>query len=306
MSSIRRVAVFGASGNFGRPITAALLQANFQITIISRSSSTATFPPGVSVLKITYTTEELTHALQGQDAAVCVVGPAGISQQIAMIDAAEAAGVKRFIVDDFGWGPDMRGLPEFAEVHMQRRRQWDYARIRAEKNPGFTWTGVTIGNPIDWALSKFPTMGFDVTNSSAVIYDTGEEYFTGTTLAGIGQSVVGILQRPVETANRFVKVLSIKTCQNELLHAFEKVTGKQWEIQWSTTRAILDRGRAKHSEGNTGWVLDLVVAQLYDEGEARCVVAPTREQSDAVLLGVALEDSEQVVSKALGLRDMFT
>lgn len=90
------------------------------------------------------------QALQGQDAAVCVVGPAGVSHQTAMIDAAEAAGVKRFIIDDFGWGPDVRGLPEFAEVHKLRREQWEYARLKGQEYPSFTWTGITSGNPIDW------------------------------------------------------------------------------------------------------------------------------------------------------------
>lgn len=145
-------------------------------------------------------------------------------------------------------------------------------------------------------------MGFDIANSSAIIYDKGEETFTGTTLEGIGQSVVGVLQEPEVTANRFVKVLSIKTCQKEMLKAFEKVTGKPWKVQQSTTAALMNCGRAKHSEGNKGWVLDLVVAQLYDKGEARCVVAPTKGESDAELLGVAVEDIEQIVSKAVGLR----
>lgn len=150
-------------------------------------------------------------------------------------------------------------------------------------------------------------MGFDISNSSAIIYDKGEENFTGTTLEGIGQSVVGVLQHPKETTNRFVKVLSIKTCQNELQRAFEKVTGKPWKVQQSATAALMNRGRTKHSEGNKGWVLDLVVAQLYDEGQARCIVAPTTGQSDDELLGVVVEDIEQIVSKAVGLRRaMFT
>lgn len=107
------------------------------------------------MLKIAYTTEALTQALQGQDAAICVVGPPGNSAQAAMVDAAVAAGVKRFIVDDFGWGPDVRGLPEFAEVGSTRRGQWEYARGRAEEEQkkqkgGFSWTGITVGNPIDW------------------------------------------------------------------------------------------------------------------------------------------------------------
>lgn len=148
-------------------------------------------------------------------------------------------------------------------------------------------------------------MGFDFANSSAIVYDQGEESFTGTTLEGIGQSVVGVLRHPSETANRFVKVLSIKTCQKELLQAFETVSKKQWEVQYSTTKALLERGRSKLRNGSGGWILDVVVAQLYDEGEARCCVATSREETDSDLLGVVAETPELVVSKALGLRAMF-
>lgn len=122
----------------------------FELTIISRAESPATFPRGIRVIKVEYTPENLVKALLGQDAAVCVVGPAGVHPQIAMIDAAEAAGVKRFIVNDFGWGPEVRGLPEFDDVRARRKAQWDHAKARADANPGFTWTGISIGNPIDW------------------------------------------------------------------------------------------------------------------------------------------------------------
>lgn len=67
-----------------------------------------------------------------------------------MIDAAEAAGVKRFIISDFGWGPDTRGLPEFEPVRAQRRVGWDRAKEKARLNPKFTYCGIATGNPIDW------------------------------------------------------------------------------------------------------------------------------------------------------------
>lgn len=90
----------------------------------------------------------------GQDAAVCVIGPGGIRQGYpkTIVDAAHAAGVKRLIIDDFGWGPDVRGLAEFAQVHAERKAQWDYAKAKAEEDDtaAFTWTGITSGNPIDW------------------------------------------------------------------------------------------------------------------------------------------------------------
>lgn len=131
------------------------------------------------------------------------------------------------------------------------------------------------------ALKKFPLMGFDVANQTATIYDEGREEFTGTTLDGIGQSVVGVFQHLDETANRFVKIMSIKTCQDELLQAFNKASERAWDVQRSTTQALIERGRQKLREGDNGWVLDLVVAQLYDVGQQWYMVAPSREESDS-------------------------
>lgn len=120
------------------------------MTIITRLESSSKFPPGIPVIRTLYTVEELTTALAGQDAAVCAVGPAGIAAQVAMVEAAEAAGVRRFIVDDFGWGPDFDSEPEFDEIKAQRQLAWDLAKKRSDINPDFTWTGITTGNPIDW------------------------------------------------------------------------------------------------------------------------------------------------------------
>ncbi|KAF4343501.1 hypothetical protein FBEOM_2527 [Fusarium beomiforme] len=301
-NQLNKIAIFGASGNFGTPITAALTKAGFNITIITRNESQSTFPNGIPVIRTEYTLGALTQALSGQDAVVCVVGPAGISLQATMIDASLAAGVKRFLVDDYGWGPDFRSYPEFEAVRAQRVVGSDRAKEHAAANPDFTWTGIAIGNPIDWALKRFPTMGFDIKNRSAIIYDEGKEYFTGTTLEGIGQSVVGVLQHPEETANRHVKVLSIKTCQNELLGAFQKGTGSQWDVQRRTTRGLIDGAREKRENGEGGWILDLAVAQLYeatDEGKARCAVAPSWEESDSKLLGVNKETPESLVASVL-------
>lgn len=139
------------------------------MTAVSRKESNAIFPPGVSVIKTDYSPDELIQAFTGQDAAVCVLGPAGIREKhpYAIVDAAAAAhatGVKRLIIDDFGWGPDFQGLPEFATIRAERQAQWDYAKAKAEEGDGdgdgdgaaFTWTGITTGNPIDWVSGGCP------------------------------------------------------------------------------------------------------------------------------------------------------
>ena len=142
-------------------------------------------------------------------------------------------------------------------------------------------------------------MGFDVREHSALIYDSGTEPFTGTTLQGIGQAVVGVLENPVATANRFVKVRSVQTCQNELLKAFERAAGNKWSVRRSTTEELLESGRRKKAEGDGGWIADLVVAQLYEEGVGRSVVAPSWEEADSPLLGVAEETVDSIAEKAL-------
>lgn len=148
-------------------------------------------------------------------------------------------------------------------------------------------------------MKKFPLMGFDVANRTAIIYDDGTELFTGTTLAGIGQAVVGVLRNPDKSANRFVKVFSLMTCQKDLLAAFEEVQGLKWQVQRNTTKALMHAGRAKHQSGTGGWILDLVVAQLFDNGVGRCKVAGSREESDSDLLGIVAESPADVVKKIL-------
>jgi uncharacterized protein YbjT (DUF2867 family) len=92
----------------------------------------------------------LTAAMRGQDAVVCVVGPAGIPLQTLMIDAAEAAGVQRFVVDEFGRVPGYESLPEFETMGETRKGVLRYAAQKVLLNPGFSWSAVAIGHPFDW------------------------------------------------------------------------------------------------------------------------------------------------------------
>ncbi|KAK6441847.1 hypothetical protein LTR95_001926 [Oleoguttula sp. CCFEE 5521] len=247
---IRRVAIVGASGNLSKPITAALIRANFDVTIITREDSTTPHPPGVHIIRTSYDLQHLTHAFANQDAVVCAVGLAGVVMQNTFIDAAEAAGVQRSIIDDFGWEPDMPNLPELDARFAERRAGYAYAQAKAATNPGFTWTGIASGSPIDRVLRLFPVMGFDVADRKAITYDDESEPFTGTTRAGIGAAAEGVLQRPEQTANRFVKVLSIKICQNELLAAFEQAVDGDWVVQGSSADAMIAAGREKLADGD--------------------------------------------------------
>jgi hypothetical protein len=71
-------------------------------------------------------------------------------------------------VNDFGWGFGERALPEFKPIGEKRHIAWDRAKEHARrdegKEDGFTWTGITIGNPIDWV--SFPSLSLFVSTST--------------------------------------------------------------------------------------------------------------------------------------------
>ncbi|PNS21184.1 hypothetical protein CAC42_3522 [Sphaceloma murrayae] len=303
--SITQVAIFGASGNFGRPTTQALLAASFNVTIFTRPDSTTPHPPSIPQIRTPYTVDELTPLLAPFDAVILLLGPAALPSISAITTAAHAAAVSRLIINDFGWGPHPRTLPSFSTIHAARKQNWDLAASLAadttsssSSSPSFSWTGISTGNPIDWALARFPLMGFDVVNRSALLYDSATQEFTGTTLEGIANAVVGVLRRPDETKNRFVSVLSLRTSQGAVFRAFEeKVPG--WTVRRDQAKRLREEGEGKCERGEKGWVLDLAVAQLFEEGEGRCCVAEDWEVSDSELVGVRKETVGEVVDKVL-------
>ena len=119
-------------------------------------------------------------------------------------------------------------------------------------------------------------------------------------MKGIGNAVVGVLKHPQETANKHLLVRSVETCQNELLGAFEEVTGEMWPVAHETAKDLLVRGREKLANGDRGWVLDLIVAQLLEEGEGRSIVV-TEDKADNGLLGMPEETVLDMVKGIMGL-----
>ncbi|KAI8606870.1 hypothetical protein BC830DRAFT_1159915, partial [Chytriomyces sp. MP71] len=225
----------------------------------------------------------LIRAFEGQDAVVCVLGPAGVALNTVVTQAAHDAGVKRLIINDFGWGPEFRNLPEFDAIGATRKVAWRLAADLASTNTGFTWTGITVGIPIDWALQRFATLGFDMVNRVATVYDSGTQEWCGTTRGDIGGAVVRVLLKLDATANRFVKVRSIQTSQLAMLDAFQEVTGVDWTVEHATTAGLISRGRQKLAAGEGGWILDLMVGQIFEEGANRGLLPV----NDADLLGLS-------------------
>lgn len=229
MSLIKNVAIVGATGSLGSTILDRLVALNkFNITVLRRLDSSLEPPfEGVKVLRVDYQSQEsLRTALMGQDAVVSALGTLAVEAQIPLIDAAAAAGVKRFIPSDFGGdfdNPNTRSISVFgAKVKVQ-----DHV-IEKSKTTSITYTAIYCSAFLDWGFQYDFTLR--ISDYKPLLINGGDALFSATYLSTIGDAVVGVLNHPEETKNRSVYVHDVVVSQKRLLEMAKKAAPeKPWE-----------------------------------------------------------------------------
>jgi len=271
MSAIKNVMVVGAGGNLGKPVLKVLLANKaFNTSILTRKSSSSTFPEGAKVYTVAddYPTNELVPAFEGQDAIVVAIGQVNVAEQKSMIDAAIAAGVRRYIPAEFGF--DTRNPKYQALVPLLKNKADVMDYLRTKESATFSWTALATGPFFDWGLQT-GFMGFDISGRKATIYDDGINRFGATTLPAIGTAVARVLETPAETANRYLLVSEVTTDQNEILAALERVTGATWEVTHVTTEELKSAGQAKLAQGDFSGIVEMLLTILYGKGNENTV-----------------------------------
>ncbi|KAG0646468.1 Oxidoreductase BOA1 [Hyphodiscus hymeniophilus] len=286
MVVIKNVALIGATGALGEPVLDAIVKSGkFSVTVLARSASKAAFPSSVKVATVDYSdVASLTEAFRGNDAVVSTVGTPGLQGQTIAIDAAIAAGVKRFLPSEFGsdlGNPKTAALPIFGyKVHVNK-----YLEEKVAANPDFAYTLIRNGAFLDWGLD----MNFllDMKSGKPAIYDGGDQLFSTTTLKSVGQAVVGVLTHPDETKNRAVYVQDMLISQNKLLTIANKIAPektKSWEPVPKSLAAIKkasDEALAK-GQHSIEVMVPYIFVSLFGEG-----YGGRMEKTDNDLLGVA-------------------
>ncbi|KAK9235802.1 hypothetical protein V1525DRAFT_251713 [Lipomyces kononenkoae] len=227
MSVIKNVTLVGGSGHLGTFVLDKLVASNkFNVQVLKRAGSSSTFAAGTEVVEADYEdVESLKTAFQGQDAVVSLVGDAGVLSQKLMVDAAVAAGVKRFLPSNFGsnmTNANSRQLPVFTRKVMVE----DYL-IAKSKTTELTYSFVYVGGLTDFAIRNKVIMDFS--KYTPAIFNGGETQFSTTSMPTVGDAVVGVLSHPDETRNRPVYVSEIIFSQNQLLSLAKQIApSKPW------------------------------------------------------------------------------
>lgn len=264
MSTINKVAVAGASGLLGLPVVNQLLSDGFKVTVLARKGTSHTFPSGATVAEVDYDSpSSLIKALTGQDAVVSVIGFAGLSLQLPLVEAAVKAGVKRFLPSEFGGDAENDQVSQLPMFHIKKTTK---ELLKKEAAAGrISYTLIANGPFFDTAMSY--GMFVDLKGKTIRLWDGGERRYSTTLLPSVAKAVSGVLKHPKETKNRVVFIRSAALTQKEVLERAKKaVGGDGWTIETPSVTEHLKE--AYKSLEKTGEIdrLAFITAAIWGEG----------------------------------------
>ncbi|KAE8383634.1 hypothetical protein BDV26DRAFT_93810 [Aspergillus bertholletiae] len=261
MTGYKNIVLIGAGGDIGKIVLDGLLASpGFNITVLSRKESKASFPVGITVHKSDFSDADLEAVFNGQDAIISAVGATAFGEQKKIVDAAIRSGVQRFIPSEFSSNIQNEAVLKLNPFFSQKKELIEY--LKAKQSAGLSWTAIATSGLLDWSLGN-GVLGFDVANRTATIWDGGNQSFTLTNEKQLGQAVVSVLQHPQETSNKYLYIASVEATQNEILAALEEATGTKWPVKATTTEEQVDEGFKKLGAGDFSGALHLVRATCF-------------------------------------------
>ena len=142
-------------------------------------------------------------------------------------------------------------------------------------------------------------MGTSVPNHTSTIIDSGNESYITTTIPQIARAIVSVLQKPAETANKYLFVTSFRTTENQTLDTAERTTGQKFEVKKVDAEAWKKEGLEMLQKGDFrafgrfwGWF-------LWKDGEGHW--ASGNEITGNELLELPQEDMEVVIKEIASL-----
>ncbi|GME30392.1 NmrA-like protein [Neofusicoccum parvum] len=262
-SPIKNVVLIGAGGNLGPSILKEFLASSLNVTVLSRPESKSTFSSEVKVVKSDYSSDSLKSAFAGQDAVVSIVGTPGFAAQQVIIDAAIAAGVKRFIPSEFGSNTSSADVVSLVPFLGGKAKVVEYLKT---KESSISWSGLITGPFFDWGL-KVGFLGFNLAEKKATLWDGGEAEFAVSNLSTIGKALVALLSSGTafdKSKNEYVYIASHVVNQKQVLASLEKATGSKWTVAGDVdVDARVKETNEKLAKGDFSSATDLILAATF-------------------------------------------
>ncbi|OOF93598.1 hypothetical protein ASPCADRAFT_517146 [Aspergillus carbonarius ITEM 5010] len=312
---IQRIAIVGAGGSVGSPITQALLQTgNHTITALTRADSQTRLPPGVHSIAVDYDSPtSLSNALLHQDCLIITLSvQAPPDTQSKLIQAAASAGVKHVMPNV--WGCDVMHQP-----FISSGLNWERLRHSLDEIPsqGLTWTALVCGFWYEHSLLLGPGgFGFDFAEKKLTLNDDGNTKINVSTQTQCGRAVAALLSLKIypedehdrevtlsRWANKPVYISSFLLSQRDMFESWKRVTGEEeggkWTVVQEGSKERFERGLEMMRKGDRrGFVLAMYSRVFYPNGDGD---HEHRVGLDNEVLGLPVEDLDEQTRKAKGM-----
>ncbi|KAF5021757.1 hypothetical protein F66182_6207 [Fusarium sp. NRRL 66182] len=296
----KNILIFGATGNIGRYITNAIVNAKPAFDQVAIFTSEGTLSKksdyiqeltskGVKIITGDVTSEQdVKNAYQGVDTVISAVGRNVLERQIELFRlAAQSDSVKWFFPSEYG--TDIEHGPQSAQEkpHQLKLKVRKYIR---ENSNGLRYTFVATGPYIDMYFSLSPGAveagGFDHVSKKAVLVENGEGRIGFTTMPDVGKAVVAALHHPAEAFNRALRVQSFVVTSKQILDELEKQTGGEpWAVSNYSLQALKEAETKAWAEGNSNAVI-YTLRRIWSEG------GTLYDKTDNESIGLKDEDLE--------------
>ena len=259
MSHIKNVAIIGATGHIGKPLFDALYALGTKtITVVTRESSTHTFPSDVKVAKVNYDSHDsIVSALKGQEFLVIslsVMGPQDLHGKVCK--AAGEAGVPYIMPNVFG--------QDVTDEKFRNQVQWakmSYQRVQEVKEAGVAWFALANGFWYEWSVALGTLgdqwYGIQIKDRKVTFYDDGKTKMWNSTWNQCGRGFAALLSLPKEEFESFknspVTLGSFSVSQRDILDSVHRVLGtsdKDFEIKYEATEQREKDGLAEQKAGD--------------------------------------------------------
>ncbi|KAK7414944.1 hypothetical protein QQX98_006269 [Neonectria punicea] len=267
MSSIRNVAIFGASGNLSRVILAQPVDAGFNIVIIKRPDSklskvsdyTSSAPRSDQTIVIRTSTysdfNRLAQAFVDQDAVVEAFNPDAAQHQRTIVRAALTASVSHMITPEFSLDTFNEHIRETLVCEYKIRAQQvleDEIAAQAARTatvPKLAWTAV-------------------IKDTKTIIrFGSGNQKYSISRVALNGEAVVEVLRNPGKYRNRPAYFASATVATNELKDLINEIalskSQKPWNIVDTPVDEMLKIGKEMWEKDTAAGVQNRLSTEAY-------------------------------------------
>jgi hypothetical protein len=232
---------------------------------------------------------------------VSTVAGAAIKSQGTLIDAAVAAGVKRFIPSEYGsvtTNPKLEKLPLYENIWMIKRY------LQEKANAGqLTWTVIATGAFTEFLFPEGDVSILQFGQRKATLFDEGDNRISTNALEASGKAIAAILENPGATKNRVVKISQAILTQNQLLKIAQAMRpDDKWEINKIASDAVMQEGLDELQAGK--FSMDAVYKVIKGSALSGEKYGSAYDENDNELLGVkelTKKDVEKLVADAMKL-----